>query len=360
MPRLSILVPLWGPVPLFENTLASVLQNRPADCDVLVVHPESYDDPWEVIDEVQLLETPVGVPLLEMLDASLPYVRGDFLHILHPGLEVTEGWADRALEAFRDDDVVAVSPWLVDAANNRRLVARGVAFDRRGGRTVVGAGGNVERERTSESGREPASRPAPSDARRSAVTVLGPTLQAGFYRTAPLAEIGGWETSLGLAWADVDLALSFAEAGLRCVECVDSMILGPPESAPRELPSGDATTFSERFAAGRCGERVYLRHSSRIDGLAPMVARGAGLVASWLTGGETRPSLAQVAGRMAAWSERPQHREFRRELAQWTAARRPRPVTVAKSLESATEIPSDVSSGDRAGSSTESIPRRAA
>jgi hypothetical protein len=126
------------------------------------------------------------------------------------------------------------------------------------------------------------------------------------------------------------------------------------------LPSGDATTFSERFAAGRCGERVYLRHSSRIDGLAPMVARGAGLVASWLTGGDTRPSLAQVAGRMAAWSERPQHREFRRELAQWTAARRPRPVTVAKSLESVTEMPSDVSSVDRAGSSTESIPRRAA
>lgn len=369
MPRLSILVPLSGPVSLFENTLASVLQNRPADCDVLVVHPESYDDPWEVIDEVQLLETPVGVPLLEMLDASLPYVRGEFLHILQPGLEVTEGWADRALEAFRADDVVAVSPWIIEAAHPVRLAARGVAFDPRGGRTVVGAGvamkqaGDAERPRSqaspagTESGpphahsnlarSEQASSDLRSadaraiDGRQAAVgratadseRVLGPTLRAGFYRTALLAEIGGWETSLGLAWADVDLALSFAAAGLRCVESAESIIVGPSEAVVAASPAQDAMTFAERFAAGRCGERVYLRHSSRIDGLAPMVARGAGLVASWLAGGAARPSLAQVAGRMAAWSERPRHREFRRELAEWTAARRPRPVAVAQAIE---------------------------
>jgi len=358
VPRLSILVPLSGPVPLFENTLASVLQNRPADCDVLVVHPESYDDPWEVMDEVQLLETPVGVPLLEMLDASLPYVRGEFLHILQPGLEVTEGWADRALAAFGGgDDVVAVSPWLVEAANSRRLVARGVAFDRRGGRAVVGAG--VDVERAGARLHEQSLRKSRGDARGTGEQVLGPTLRAGFYRTAPLAEIGGWETSLGLEWADVDLALSFADAGFRCVESADSVILGPAESTCVESPLRDAATFSERFAAGRCGERVYLRHSSRIDGLAPMVARGAGLVASWLTGGTARPSLAQVAGRMAAWSERPRHREFRRELAEWTATRRPRPVEVAKSLEPHAELHGESGSVGQ-GSSSDVVPRRAA
>lgn len=361
MPRLSILVPLTGPVPLFENTLASVLQNRPADCDVLVVHPESYDDPWEVMDEVQLLETPVGVPLLEMLDASLPYVRGEFLHILQPGLEVTEGWADRALEAFCTDDVVAVSPWLVEAADTKRLAARGVSFDPRGGRMIVGAGVDVERANAALRAR--AQRKSRVDSRRLADEVLGPTLQAGFYRTQPLAEIGGWETSLGLAWADIDLALSFADAGFRCVESAESVILGPSEVVLAESQVGDTATFSERFAAGRCGERVYLRHSSRIDGLAPMVARGAGLFASWLTGGAARPSLAQVAGRMAAWSERPQHREFRKELAEWTATRRSRPIAMAKSIEplpeSASQPASDTESADRPTTS-ESVPRRAA
>jgi hypothetical protein len=342
-------------VPLFENTLASVLQNRPADCDVLVVHPESYDDPWEVMDEVQLLETPVGVPLLEMLDASLPYVRGDFLHILYPGLEVTDGWADRALAAFRADDVVAVSPWILEHSNANRLAARGVAFDARGGRTLVGAGLSVDQatvayhsqanggeagKRGSSYADATAANPdaaanANTPARESAAVerVLGPTLRAGFFRTGLLAEIGGWETSLGLAWADVDLALSFAAAGFRCVESPESVILGPSEAAFLESPVTDAASFAERFAAGRVGERVYLRHSSRIDGLVPMVARGAGLVASWLAGGAARPSLAQVAGRLAAWSERPRHREFRRELAEWTAARRPRPITEAKRFE---------------------------
>ena len=47
MPRLSIVIPCAQDTAWFESTLASVLQNRPADCEVLVVQPREYDDPYD-------------------------------------------------------------------------------------------------------------------------------------------------------------------------------------------------------------------------------------------------------------------------------------------------------------------------
>ena len=54
MPRLSIVIPCAQDAERFETTLASVLQNRPGDCELLLIQPRSYDDPYELADEVHL------------------------------------------------------------------------------------------------------------------------------------------------------------------------------------------------------------------------------------------------------------------------------------------------------------------
>lgn len=292
MPRLSILVPLSGPIQPFENTLASVLQNRPADCDILVVHPESYDDPWSLSNEVQFLEAPVDTPLLEMLDACLPYVRGEILHIVQGGIEVTEGWADAALAEFRRPDVVAVSPLVLNAADLTTVVAHGVDYRTGGQRVVAGAGLPYRRGQ---------SVPPP---------VLGPTFRAGFYRTELLAQLGGWETSVGEYWADVDLALTLASAGLECVASERSVVLGSPET-----PVVNSLTNS------RCGERVFWRHAAHRGWIGSLVAHPYTVALTALRDLPAPRALTQLIGRLLAITEGSRYSEFRHDLQQWLDAR---------------------------------------
>ena len=57
VPRLSIVIPCLGGAADFDGTLVSVLQNRPADCEVLVLHTEPYDDPYGLRNEVRFMES---------------------------------------------------------------------------------------------------------------------------------------------------------------------------------------------------------------------------------------------------------------------------------------------------------------
>lgn len=285
MPRLSILVPLSGPITPFETTLASVLQNRPADCDVLVVHPESYDDPWSLSNEVQFLEAPEGTPLLEMLDASLPYVRGDVVHLVSGGVEVTEGWADAALAEFRRPQIASVSPLIVDNGDPLQLAGLGVGYKTGGRRYVVGAG----QSRNSASAKP-----------------LGPTMRAGFYRTDLLEQLGGWETSVGEHWADVDLALSLSHAGFECVVAERCVLQGPPEPV-----------FPRTLEQARCAERVFWRHAAQRGWLASLIAHPISIALQSLGELPSPSVLTQCIGRLLALSEGARYSEFREELGRW-------------------------------------------
>ena len=71
MARLTIILPALGSDTQLEETLVSVLQNRPDDSDVLVVHPGNYDDPYELAGEVNFLPMPAGSGLLACLNAAI-------------------------------------------------------------------------------------------------------------------------------------------------------------------------------------------------------------------------------------------------------------------------------------------------
>ena len=97
MPGLSIIILGWDRPEHFEDTLASVLQHRPEDCEILVVHAESYDDPYDLGDEVRFIAAPAGCSRAAQLNLGIRESRGEVVHWLAGGLTVEEDWAPRAV-----------------------------------------------------------------------------------------------------------------------------------------------------------------------------------------------------------------------------------------------------------------------
>ena len=235
MPRLTILIPCVGGAAEFDATLVSVLQHRPADCEVLLVHTEPYDDPYDLAGEVQFLRTDRSCKLVDLLNEGVAAADGEIVHVLCCGLEVTEGWTQAAVDRFGDADVAAVSP-LVMEADRTTLAAAGVRWTVGGSRRVVTD-----------------SRVLQGGSGRLRAGILGPTLAAGFYRREVLQALGGFDSRLDERYVDVDLALAIAALDLRTT-C---------EPASRVIATA-ATAGDERhapFARGRNAERIFWRNA---------------------------------------------------------------------------------------------------
>lgn len=230
MPRLSIVIPCLGNAAEFDDTLVSVLQNRPARCEVLVVHAQPYDDPYGLGEEVRFLRVGGKPSLVQLVNAGLEAARSEVVHVLGCRLIAPEGWADAALEHF-ESDVAAVSPLIVSTAD-QHITAAGVKYGLSGARNVIGSGLEL------------------SSRRLSRLQVSGPTLEAGFYRREVLLALGGWCEALGDA-ADADLACSLARLDLRTAIATDAVV-HEKRHAPR----------LGGFSHGRALERLFWRQSA--------------------------------------------------------------------------------------------------
>lgn len=191
MLNVSIVIPSMSEPRRLEATLISLLENRPEDCEILVLHSGHYDDPYDIADEVRLVEIPAAQSEEQLLSVGWSLCQAPIVHTLGPGATVSEGWLDEALARFDRPEVAAVIPQ-VTAANQTRGIF-GVTADGLGlktGGTTAGA--------------------------------LGPMWQAAFYRRSILDAVGGFCSRLE-EFADVDIALWIAQAGGQCPvvpECV--------------------------------------------------------------------------------------------------------------------------------------------
>lgn len=269
MPRLSILIPFAGDVEPFESTLASVLQNRPADCEVLVAHAGDYSDPYQLGDEVAFVKAEGSSNQLQLLNAAIAQAEGEVLHVLLGGAEVAEGWSEAPLAHFDDDEVALVAPLLISANSPTRIAARGVNYGKSGTRKLSGAGARI------------------SDRSLNNVTVLGPTLHAGFIRASAIQSLGGFDESMGDQFADIDLALSLNYLGFEAVF--------EPQSRISIQPS--VLCSPATFATGRRAERLFWRNRLQRSGwlgtlLHPVVAmtQAASCLPKW-------NSISQLLGR---------------------------------------------------------------
>ncbi len=267
------MIPCVQEADCFDATLASVLQNRPADCEVLVIQPRGYDDPYDLKGEVRFLEAPANSTLVDLINVGVEEAVGEIVHLLLCDVEVTDGWTAPALRHFRDPTVGSVAPRVVRKASSSRVISRGVCY---------GLGGTRVPHCAALTGRT---------ARRR---ITAASLCAGLYRRQALREVGGFNPSLGDDFADVDLGLMLQAAGYRCVHEENSTV-----TTSRTTDRG---RFS--FASGRAAERLFWRNTEPRDWASILLAHPY----AWLT--ETicnlhRPQVfLQLLGRLQGWFKR--------------------------------------------------------
>lgn len=271
VPRLTILIPLVEVSSSFETTLASVLQNRPWQSEVVVVSATPYEDPYSLSDEVQFVTADGTKSVCALLNAGLVQVRAPVVHVLNSGCEVDEDWAETALEYFANDHVAAVSPLVVDVHQPESMLAAGVGISSLGNRLLCGEG----RKELNPS---------------IASQVTGPTLAAGFYRRDFLDLVGGWDASFGDALADIELAMRIRDVGWRAQLDHECLIRATKNAVPR------AALFAESCGEARMRERLLRRYVPSVSGW-----RHGGVMA--LEAIAALPSWRTVAQPIVRWLE---------------------------------------------------------
>jgi hypothetical protein len=267
---LSIVIPVLGDPQQLDDTLLSVLENRPAGCEIFVVHNRPYHDPYHLGDEVQFIQAERGAAMVECLNRGLAASSAPIVHILTCGVQVCPGWADAALRHFGNPDIAAVGAMVLHRDDRRRTISAGLGYC---------AGGTAWRlEHFNEAG----------DVAAAQQDFCGPDTLAAFYRRSVVQSLGGLSSWAGDSLAGIDLALALRHAGFRCV------------LEPRCVTHVDAaaTYVEPAFRRGRNIEKLFWRWAASQGWLSSLAAHVALLAGQCVTG-LWRPSMfAQLAGRV--------------------------------------------------------------
>lgn len=253
VPRLSIVIPTPTDTAAMEETLVSVLEHRPDDCEIVVALGCEYADPWNIREEVRFVQAPRGSSLVGCTNLGVAASTGEVVHVLAAGWRATEGWTDGPLARFEDDDVGAVVPLGVAAEDRDRVVSAGVRCAVGGRRIDVAA--DTARRRKSQA----------ADSREAAYAPQGPVLEAGFWRADIFEMAGrGFTTACGDRTADADMAVTLSRSGRSVVVDRHSQVIAP---------AADAATSrrGSAFAEGLHAERLFWRSLAGSSVIAAVV-----------------------------------------------------------------------------------------
>ncbi|MFZ4732771.1 MAG: glycosyltransferase [Pirellulales bacterium] len=288
--RLSIVVPVTGDTAALEETLVSVLENRPADTEVIVGLGCDYADPWNIGDEVTFVAAPRGAGMVVCVNTALSHATGDVIHVLAAGWRATPGWTDGPVALIEAGSADAVVPLAVAADDPLRVVEAGLRVTRGGRRRVV-----VPRRSAAH-----ADSYSPPRTRES----IGPELVAGFWSAAALERVGpGFAATCG-AVADADLAVALSRTGGRTVVEASSRVIAPA------LPSAPVPAFTQGLHA----ERLFWRSMVGAGVTASLLAHGLEVLRHAVT---TAPlgTVPMLVGRLLATlsfgSYLPRYRQLR-------------------------------------------------
>jgi hypothetical protein len=290
VPRLSIIIPVLGSADRLETTLVSVLENRPHDCEILVVHSAPYEDPYDLAEEVRFLPVERGTGLVDSINTAIQASNGCFLHVLAAGSEVTDGWTERPLAHFQDPRVASVSPLIVDSLDQHDTLAAGLGYSCWRGRVIVTC---------------PPKATIRDSCTAPSTEILGPLVQAAFYRRSALEMAGGLPGEVGDVLADVDLALALRFAGYKAVIEPQSIV-----RATAELLATPRLGFRRGLAA----ERLFWRAAPMAGWWKSLAAHPLGMLIESLQAVPRPAALTALVGRFIAVCQVSSHRAHHQRL----------------------------------------------
>jgi hypothetical protein len=281
-PRLSIVIPAVHGAQALEETLLSVLENRPEQCEVIVALACEYDDPWNLREEVTFVRAPEDSSTVGCINLGISSASGEIIHVLSADWKATPGWTDLALERFADPAIAAVIPLTVAKDDTQRVVVVG-RTDRRGVRRSLRVPPGSRSSVTAVAlGVAALNRP-----RRGRIT--GPLIDAGFWRADTLASVGpGFAACCGAEMADADLAVAVDAAGGVTVVETGSLVI-----------AGAMTSDSGRFREGLHAERLFWRSVAGRP-LLPMLVAHLFVVLRHTVVSLPLGTAAMLAGRLIA------------------------------------------------------------
>ncbi|MEC8556874.1 MAG: glycosyltransferase family A protein [Planctomycetota bacterium] len=190
MPRLSVIVPFRGNDSALETTVLSVLENRTQDTEVLVVHDGSYSDPYDLAEEVVLVEARPAETVIGLLNEGIMAACSPVVNIVLDGVVVSEGWQRAALEELASDEELAAVAVVQRVAGSKQFGISEFALD------------DVASLR-SEAG----------VLKEAGQACAGPQLACGFYRKSTLLALDGLRYQT-IEAAQLEYAFALAELDL--------------------------------------------------------------------------------------------------------------------------------------------------
>lgn len=198
---LSITIPSHNRPDLLRRCLASVSRFAPAGTEVIVVDDAS---PGGVASAVALefpaaraVRLPRRSGFCVAANRGIAEARAPIVELLNDDTEVEQGWAEAALECFRDSKVAAVAPLVLqlDGSPQPRIDSAGDRYH---------LGGFARK-------RQHGSRLEYSIAETA--SVFGASASSAFYRREMLIRVGAFPQSFGSYFEDVDLSFRLRRAG---------------------------------------------------------------------------------------------------------------------------------------------------
>lgn len=276
MPRLSVAIICPDDGHQFEDTLVSVLEHAPAagDCEIIVAYPGHYADPYDIRQEVTVLELPGCPSTAELMNAALDTSAGEFLCYLRAGLRVASEW-HLAVEAFENDRCGAVAPIVLSDEEDGQCLGS-MQWRWHATATLVD-GRRSQRLQTPDHGH-----------------IVAPCLHAAWYRRSVLLHAGGWDRQLPESTLTLDMAMAMKRCGYECIVARDLHVRGTPVGL----------TAASGFRQGLAWERLFWKHRKNVGRwgmLQHFMAIAAEAIAS-----PVRPRLIpRLAGRFVTWLQLP-------------------------------------------------------
>lgn len=296
MSALTVIIPTHRGGTLLYRCLQSVIQHAPSDTEILVVDdaspPEALQPIIQHFPSVRRLRLSRRKGFCYAANIGIAAAHNPIVELLNDDTEVAAGWAEAALRHFRQSDVVAVAPlilqypqWTSDPSTPCAYIdSAGDDYDPGGYAWKRGHGLLW------------------SDQLPRHLRLAGPVTSASacaaFYHREAIRAVGGFALSFGAYFEDVDLGLRLRQRGGQIIFEPASVVWHHGSASYGRTPP---RPLLEQQSCNE--ERLFWRHWHHYGGWRLFPRHLAVLLGKFCRRCSEGRLLPWTFGRLRAWSE---------------------------------------------------------